>query len=378
MKHKNSFQLPKGMRDLLPAEARAKRKLENCLVNKFLSWGYEEVSTPVLEYYENLHPAETPEDQFFKFVDREGQILALRTDMTTPIARMTASQFSPRDYPLKFFYLTRVFRYENIQMGRQREFFQGGVEFIGSKGAAADGEVIALAAEILKESGLTDFQISLGHRDFLRGIIDELELDKDDEMEVLEAVWKKDYVKLETILNRIPAAPDLKEVILILPTLRGDIGVIHQASKVTKNPISQAALENLSEIYRLLKIYDVEEHVFIDFGIARDFDYYSGIIFEGYSPNVGAPILGGGRYDDLLDHYGAPAPATGFAIGLERLMLALGEAEHDPDALDYLIICHDLAAGIKKAQDLRRRGFTVRVAFSKKEALPRAKEVIEL
>lgn len=378
MKEKNSFQLPKGMRDLLPAEARAKRKLENCLINKFLSWGYEEVATPALEYYENLRPAETPEDQFFKLVDREGQILALRTDMTTPIARMTANHFSPADYPLKFFYLTRVFRYENIQMGRQREFYQGGVEFIGSKGAAADGEVIALAVETLKESGLADFQISLGHRDFLRGIIDQLKLDEEDELEVLKAVWKKDYVKLETILNRVQAASDIKEVILLLPTLRGDISVIHQASKVTNNPTSQAALENLAEIYRLLQVFGVEQHVFIDFGIVRDFDYYSGIIFEGYSPKVGAPILGGGRYDDLLSHYGAPAPATGFAIGLERLMLALGETEHDSDVLDYLVICQDWAAGIKKAQELRRSGFRVRTAFSKEEALPQAKEVIEL
>ncbi|MEL7565599.1 MAG: ATP phosphoribosyltransferase regulatory subunit [Dehalobacterium sp.] len=373
-----SFQLPKGMRDLLPDEARAKRKLENMLMNKFYAWGYDEVVTPVLEYYENLIPAETPEDQFFKLIDRQGHILALRTDMTTPIARMVANRFSLDDYPLKLFYLSNVFRYENIQMGRQREFYQAGVEYIGMPGPAADAEVIALAVECLRESGLNDFQISVGHRDFLRGVINQLELEEEFQEQLISAAWEKDYVALENLLHLCHGDADLKELILSLPSLRGNMSIVKKAVKLIKNPIALAALENLEEIYRLLKVYQANQPVFMDFGIVRDFDYYSGMVFEGYSPGIGAPICGGGRYDYLLGRYGLEAPATGFAIGLERLMLALGKPQEKSFFLDYLVISEDLEEGIKKAQELRRSGFSVRIAEKTLGSLPQAKEVIEL
>lgn len=378
MKQKTSLQLPKGMRDLLPDEARAKRKLENMLINKFFAWGYEEVVTPALEYYDNLIPAETPEDQFFKLIDRQGHILALRTDMTTPIARMVANRFSLDDYPLKFFYLSNVFRYENIQMGRQREFYQAGVEFIGVSGPTADAEIIALAVECLRESGLNDFQISVGHRDFLRGVIDQLELEEEDREQVISAVWEKDYVELENLLRHYQVDADLKGLILSLPSLRGNMSIVNKAAKLIKNPIALAALENLQEIYRLLKVYQVDQAVFVDFGIVRDFDYYSGMVFEGYSPGIGVPICGGGRYDYLLGRYGFEAPATGFAIGLERLMLALGKPQDKSFALDYLVISKNWEEGIKKAQELRRHGFSVRIVDKALGALPQAKEVIEL
>lgn len=378
MQQKNYLQLPKGMRDLLPDEARAKRKLENILIHKFFTWGYEEVVTPCLEYYVNLVPAETPEDQFFKLIDRQGDILALRTDMTTPIARMVANRINPNDYPLKFFYLANVFRYENIQMGRQREFYQAGVEFIGVPGPAADAEVIALAVECLREIGLKDFQISLGHRDFYRGIIAQLGLREEDEDRVISAVWEKDYVKLECLLRDYHVGSEVQELILSLPYLRGDISLVNKTAKLIKSPLALSALKNLEEIYRLLKVYGVEQNVFVDFGIVRDFDYYSGMVFEGYCPGVGAPICGGGRYDYLLAQYGLEAPATGFAIGLERLMLALGNSQDKAYSLDYLVLCNDWDEGIKKAQELRCQGYSVRIAHKSQGALPQAKEIIEL
>jgi len=378
LKQKTSLQLPKGMRDLLPDEARAKRKLENMLVNKFFAWGYDEVVTPVLEYYENLIPAETPEDQFFKLIDRQGHILALRTDMTTPIARMVANRFSLDDYPIKFFYLSNVFRYENTQMGRQREFYQAGVEYIGASGPTADAEVIALAVECLRESGLNNFQISVGHRDFLRGVINQLELEEEYQEQVISAVWEKDYVELENLLSVCQVNADLKELVVSLPSLRGNMCIVNKAAKLIKDPIALAALENLEEIYHLLKVYQVEQSVFMDFGIVRYFDYYSGMVFEGYSPEIGAPICGGGRYDYLLGRYGLEAPATGFAIGLERLMLALGKPQDKSFFLDYLIVCENWEEGIKKAQELRGNGFSVRIMEKAPGSLPQAKEVIEI
>lgn len=378
MKQKNRLQLPQGMRDLLPEEAGAKRRLENLFIHQCSSWGYREVVTPVLEYYDNMLPAETPEDQFFKLIDRQGDILALRTDMTTPIARMVANRFSPDGCPLRFFYLANVFRYENTQMGRQREFYQAGGELIGESGPAADAEIIALAIECLRKSRLKGFQMSISHIDFFRGIVDELDLAESDKEKIFSAVSRKDYVALEILLEHHPVHPKMKELILSLPSFRGDIGMIHKACKLIKNPVALAALENLGEIYRLLKVYGADQDVFVDFGMMRDFDYYSGMVFEGYSPGIGAPICGGGRYDDLLGQYGSPAPATGFAIGLERLMLALKEPKDIFFAPDYLVVSRDWEKGIKKAQELRRMGFSVLLADGRTGALPPAQKVMEI
>ncbi|ATW23404.1 hypothetical protein DCMF_00090 [Candidatus Formimonas warabiya] len=331
-----NLQIPSGMKDLLPDEARKKRNLENVLIAKFLDWSYQEVITPVLEYYDHLVPAETPDDQFFKLIDRRGNILALRTDMTTPIARMVSTRFSPEQYPLRLFYLSNVFRYENPQMGRQREFYQAGVELIGESGPAADAEAIALAAECLREAQLKGFQISIGHIDFFRGIVNELDVEAGVKERIIRSVAEKDFVELEILLETYRVNAEMKSLILSLPSIRGDISVVEKAEKLIKNPMAKAALENLRQVFQLLRVYGVDQDVFVDFGIMRDFDYYSGIVFEGYSPGVGVPICGGGRYDHLLGQYGSEAPATGFAIGIERLMLALEKQK--PQAKPFLTI----------------------------------------
>jgi len=360
---KMGFQLPPGMKDLLPGEASFKRKLENTFMDKFTSWGYQEVITPVLEYYQKMAWSEISEEQFFKLIDREGKILALRTDMTTPIARMVASRFHPEQLPLRLSYTANVFRFENPQTGRQREFYQAGVECIGEQGPAADAEVIALAVECLKESGLTGFQISIGHVGFLKGIIDQLPGDLAVKKKIMRALGQKDFVELEIILQTYRVEPHLKDFLLSLPSLRGDAGIIDKVAGTGKSTAAREALEDLREVFRLLRVYQVEKEVYVDFGLTRDFNYYSGIVFEGYSPGIGVPICGGGRYDHLLGLYGFPAPATGFAMGLERLMAALeGQNKAKKSIIDFLVIGTDWEKVVQKARELREQGFSVRIS----------------
>lgn len=378
MRKKNGFQLPKGMKDLLPGEARVKRNLEDLLVEKYSRWGYQEVMTPILEYYENLQPAETPEDQFFKLIDRQGQILALRTDMTTPIARMVASRMNGSRLPLRLFYAGNVFRYESPQMGRQREFCQAGVELIGDGKPSADAEIIALAVECLQEAGLEGFQISIGQIKFIKGIFEGIEVDEFTRENLLRALARKDFVELEILLERYQVNPETKNTILSLPSLRGDSSIIEEAGTLLVNETALQALDNLQEVFHYLKAYGVDREVFVDFGIMRDFEYYSGIVFEGYCPGVGAPICGGGRYDQLLGHYGLNCPATGFAIGLERLMLALEGKKviYDICDLDYLVVGKDFDQVISQAQELRRQGFRVQVAARAEDFSGHAKNMI--
>lgn len=380
MEKEVNLRLPLGMKDLLPGEAGFKRELESIMVKKFIKWGYYEIVTPVLEYYDNLVPAETPADQFFKLIDREGQILAMRTEMTTPIARVVASRLAEEIVPLRLFYVANVFRHESPQIGRQREFYQAGVELIGEKGPGADAEVIALAAECLRESGLENFQINIGQVKFVRGIIGELPLEEEIKKRIVRAIARKDLVGLEMLLERNRINDRMKELVLTLPSLRGDDTILSEAASLTQGWAAREALEELKEVFHLLQVYGAKKAVFVDFSIMRDFDYYTGIVFEGYSPGIGAPICGGGRYDRLLAQYGLPSPATGFAIGLERLMLALEEQGKTDklQAVDYLIVTQDRAKAIAKAQELRRQGFSVLVSSGQKAFSPVAKNIIEV
>ena len=380
MKGIEGLQLPAGMRDLLPGEAKYRRRLEDILVRKFLAWGYQETITPVLEFYENLLSSGVPPEQLFKLIDRQGQILALRPDMTTPIARMVSAKIDPESFPRRIFYAASVFRHESPQMGRQREFFQAGVELIGEAGVAGDAEVIALAVEAMHGVGLRGFQLSVGEVAFLKGVVSRLDLAESVQEAVIAAIYGKDFVQLEMLLAAHGVQPKEKALLLSLPSLRGGIEVLTKAARMTSGTAASAALERLREVFSLLQVYGVVENVFIDFGIVRDFDYYSGMVFEGYCPGLGAPVCGGGRYDGLLSRFGMDAPATGFAIGLERLAIALdhqGLPENIPE-VDYLIVSENHPAAIQKAQELRCQGFSVQTATGLGKISPGVGRIIEL
>lgn len=327
MMSKMMWPIPTGLKDLLPEEAKRQRALEMNLANLFERWGYQEVITPAFEYYETLSMDLGSEvDELFKFFDREGRLLALRSDMTTPIARVVATRLRNNPMPLRLFYLANVFRYEAPQAGRQREFYQAGVEFIGQADAQADAEVIALAVEALESSGLQDFQISLGQIEIFNGLMEESGLSQEQKRKVKETIARRDLVGLESLLNEFEVPARQMDSILRLPHLRGGAEVFGKARVLTTNDRAQAALDNLAQVFELLESRGQAGRVCVDLGVLRGFDYYTGVVFEGYTADLGFPICGGGRYDKLLGKFGFECPATGFAMGLERLILSLNKS----------------------------------------------------
>ena len=306
-------------------DAARKRGMENELARLFLSWGYQEVITPTFEYYETLRASapETADDSTFRFFDRSGRMLALRPDMTTPIARVAVMRMRERPLPLRLFYLANVFRQEETQAGRQCEFYQAGVELLGAGGVAADAEVVALAVEALLAAGLSDFQVCLGQVDFISGIMAEAGLDAVTAHKVKQALIERNMVGLGELLAESGIEPGNRDLLQQLPMLHGKLDMLRNVRQRVKNQISQAALDNLAEIYHLLEKYGIDRYVMFDLGIIRDFDYYTGMVFETYTTGLGYPICGGGRYDRMAGSFGREQPATGFALGIERVLLAL-------------------------------------------------------
>lgn len=354
------LQIPAGVKDVLPQEAWAKRCLETALVNLFERWGYQEVATPTFEFYEVVREEENAKDQLFKFIDREGRILALRPDMTTPIARMVTTHWQNGLMPFRLYYTGSVFRYESVQTGKQREFSQAGVELIGAQGVGADAEVVALAIEALRACSLENFRLGIGQAAIAKGLIEQITQDPLVAKRLKQAIIRKDFVALETILEGEGCSEQQKKQLQELATLHGSKEVLDKARKLSTDPQVLNQLDSLEEVYEILEDYGLAHYIFFDFSILRDFDYYTGIVFEGYTPGLGYPVCGGGRYDGLLAKFGFDAPAIGFALGLERVLLAQNQPLVRPP-VDYLLVGGDFGTMLKEAQKLREKGYRVEV-----------------
>ena len=377
---KNGFvpQIPYGTRDFLPYEANQKRVIESSLAQLFARWGYDEIVTPTFEYLETLAVGVDNDvlPNMFKFFDKNNRTLALRSDMTTPLARVAATRLRETETPLRLFYLTNVFRYEQAQAGRQCEFYQAGVELMGVPGPSADAEIVALAVGAMLDTGLQNFQISLGQVEFIHGIMDEHELTPQQGAKIKQCMLRRDLVGLEETLAKSGLTKAGQKILQQIPLLHGREDMLEKTYQLVNNPVSKAALDNLAEIYSLLKSYGVDKYVNFDLGIMRDLDYYTGMVFEGYTPGLGFPLCGGGRYDNLVASFGVSCPATGFALGIERVLLAMerqGIAVACASKNIYIgWDAESLPAAIRQAAELRNAGKSVELSLlpqSREEAL---------
>lgn len=321
--------IPAGTRDLLVGEAKKRRILENRLAELFESQGFDEVMTPTLEFFETMavEMGEELENQLYRLFDRDGRLLVLRPDMTTPIARLAATRMRHHELPLRLFYIANVFRYESPQAGRMREFGQAGVELIGKRESGADAEIIALAVNALRSSGLRDFQLSLGQIPVFNAIMKEVSLPEPVVRQIKSAIARKDLVGLEGVLDAHQVTDGRRELILEISDLQGGREVIGRARSMVNSDYARQAIDRLEDVFDHLGDFGVEEAVQLDLGLLRGFDYYTGIVFEGYTTDLGFTICGGGRYDNLLEKFGFPCPAIGFALGLDRVLLALANQQ---------------------------------------------------
>lgn len=354
------IQVPVGTGDFLPDECRAKRKLEATFRESFRLNGYHEIETPSFEYYDVFMQKSVPyvQENMIKFFDREGRILALRPDMTGPIARIAATHLLEQSSVQRLCYIGNVFGFKEEYDRAERT--QAGVELIGKKGAIADAEVIAVAIQSLLQANLDDFKIDIGQVAFFKGLIEDANLSEEQQEKLRLMVDTKNTVDLEYEISRLSLTDDVRESLLELPNLFGGKEVLKQANDMARNKSSQFAVQNIQEVYNILCDYGYEEYISIDFGLLSNFNYYSGILFRGIADGIGVPILSGGRYDELTKEFGKEAAATGFAIGIRELLIVLesqGKLTRDNGKIK-IIRCDakTRTEAYKYAQQLRSEG----------------------
>jgi len=316
-------QVPDGVEDCLPEECAIKRDIENRLRSEFYKSGYDEIETPAYEYYDVFQGGvgSYMQESMIKFIDPKGRILVLRPDITVPIARVAATKLGGG--VKRLFYIQDSFSCAEPAAGKAGQFTQAGVELIGDAAYQADAEVIALAVRALKTAGLREFTIDIGQVAFFKGLINGLQCNDNQADELRHAVDSKDIGAIESAAEKIGMGAYLKEKILRLPGLFGKKEVFDEALSLSDSGECAAAVENLRNVYALLESLGLEEHISVDLGILHDIAYYSGIIFRGITPGIGFPVVSGGRYDGLLERFGEPAAATGFALGIKRVMIAM-------------------------------------------------------
>jgi ATP phosphoribosyltransferase regulatory subunit len=341
--------IPDGTRFTLPPEWEWRETLRTKLERVLSAWGYEAVQTPSLEVYDPMHPQA---DKSFKLVDRDGTVLALRGEYTTAISSLVRANFPDGPFPLRLRYAGQLWtRARDAELGRQREFTQVGAELLGVSTPLADSEVVTLALECLQSVGFAGVAIELGHPGFVRAVLSQTKLEAQAIEKLRSLIHRKNAPELSQELQTHGIAGRTRDSVMALIDLYGSKDVLLEAQQFALNDAAKQALEELRAVADQLP----SEGVLFDVGIARRLDYYSGMIFQAYTPDFGQPLAGGGRYDGA-NQATSSLPACGFALGLERIMTALGglESIKPPSAI----------ADSSTAQKLRAKGWRVENAWT--------------
>lgn len=357
------FHTPEGVRDICQEECRQKLLIQKKIRRIFHLYGFQDIETPTFEFFEvfSREVGTTPSKELYKFFDREGNTLVLRPDFTPSIARCAVSCFPLNMEPVRLCYAGNTFVNNSSFQGRMKEATQMGAERIGDSSSDADAEMLAMVVNCLLETGLRDFQISVGEVNFFKALLEDAK--KDDEMErkLRELISNKNNFGVEELIRGQNHPKELENAFFQLPYLFGDAEILKKAKKLTSNQRAIRAIHRLEEIYEILKCYGYENYVTFDLGMLSKYRYYTGIIFQAYTYGTGEPIVKGGRYDNLLEHFGKAAAASGFGISIDQLMLALSRQnipvtvpEEEEIILSYTI--ENRRDAIVQAVNLRREG----------------------
>lgn len=318
---------PRGTRDFLFDEMEERKYVENTFRRIFEIYGFREIKTPLFEELSlfTLKSGEGIIEQIYHFQDKGGRDLALRPELTAPVARLYVKEFQKMVKPLKMYYFGSCFRYERPQAGRWRQFWQFGCELIGGNLPESEAEIIVLASHCLTEIGLKDYEFHIGHLGILRGILRKADIAKDDQDQIMAIIDKGDVEELKNLMKNLEIKNHHRKILLKLIGMKGHREIIDEVYELVKdNEDSLKSLDSLNDLLDTLEAYGFHDYI-INLGIARGLDYYSGTVFEIYVKGLGAQkqVSGGGTYNLIEMFGGEPVVSTGFAFGFDRVLDAL-------------------------------------------------------
>ncbi|WP_276955883.1 histidine--tRNA ligase [Methanobrevibacter woesei] len=375
------FTRPRGTRDFLFTEMRERKEAESTLRNVFENYGFQEIKTPLFEELKlfTTKSGEEIVDQLYNFKDKSDRELALRPELTAPVARLYLNELQKTTAkPIKLYYYGSCFRYERPQKGRFRQFWQFGCELIGAKSPEGEAEVISMCNESLESLGITPADININHLGIIRGLFAHFNIDTKTQREIMVIIDKGDKELLKESLvgdNPVIDNEELNNVLLNLIDMVGGKEILPDIEELVK-PYGEPkeALAELEELVKTLDSFGVDNYT-LNLGVARGLDYYTGIVFEVYIPELGAQkqVCGGGTYSLIKVFGGEEIESTGFAFGFDRLMNAIEELNGEKELKPYLDVFvapindETRQKSFEITQTLRKNGIATDVDLNRKK-----------
>lgn len=353
---------PEGVRDIYGNELAGKEHIEQVIGEKLSCFGYESIETPTFEFFDvfSKEIGTIPSKELYKFFDKEGNTLVLRPDFTPSIARCAAKYYMDETQPIRFCYKGNTFINTGSLQGKLKEVTQMGAELMNDDSVEADAEMIALVVESLLQTGLKEFQISIGEVEYFKGLCEEAGLSLETAEDLRELISGKNLFGAEELLKERNVCTEERERLLKISDFFGAVEILDEAEEQVHNETSKQAVLHLKKLYEVLKAYGVEKYVSFDLGMLSKYHYYTGVIFKAFSYGVGDAIVKGGRYDKLLGYFGKSAPAIGFAVVIDDLLLSLerqnGTYQEKPVVQKITYTESNYTEKLKTAQALRSEG----------------------
>lgn len=335
---------PEGVRDIYNKECSKKLSLQRRMNHVFHLYGYHDIQTPTFEFFDVFRKevGTIESKELYRFFDREGNILALRPDITPSVARAAATIGEQEPLQMRLCYVGNTFINHTSYQGRPKEHTQMGAELIGDDSVEADAEMLALAIDSMKNAGLSKFQLNVGNADFFQALIDDTGLEPEGEQRLRELINNRNYFGADDYLKEQDVKESTKKAFEALPSLIGGVEVLAKAKAIAPSPKAAAAISRLETVFEMLEYYDVQQYVTFDLSMSGTYGYYTGIILRGYTYGTGDAVVKGGRYDHLLEKFGHASPSIGFVIMLDELMNALNRQKiHIPYPDANTLILYD-------------------------------------
>lgn len=377
-----ALHIPEGVKDYSGEEAALKEKIQSQVKKVFITHSYNLIETPTFEYLDvfTIGEGSFQKPSLYNLVSRQGEVMALRSDMTRAIARVVCTQKSKHYLPKRYAYVTNSFRYPERYRGQLHEFTQAGVELIGKNSLEADAEVIKLAISSLKKIGLSDFTVHIGSSQFLEYTLSSLGLDEESKTAIYEAIEVKNMVQLKMILQNSNIDTEMLNLLLELTQCAGQIELLRNVKRKISDTKVLLALDELETLYEILVDYGVNDYVLFDFSILSFGKYYTGMMFQIFTYGIGSALVEGGRYDNLILQFGTDLPAVGFGMNINLVMQHLMQKQglEDLQKRRTLVVSNDLTrkACIEVSGALRSQGLVIENSLTShlEEALNYAKE----
>lgn len=354
---------PEGVRDIYHSECKKKKALEQKLHDVLALYGYQDIETPTFEFFDifNSDTGTVSSREMFKFFDRNNNTLVLRPDMTPSIARSVAKYYYDCEYPLRLSYVGNTFMNNHSYQGKLAEKTELGAEHINDDSPEADAEAVIMMIDCFLAAGIVDFRIDIGQTEFYRAVIDGLEVSDKIKEKIHQLIENKNSLGMELLLSELDIDGEYRRILSEYNELYGDVSMLGMARTLTSSPRCLRAVERLEQVYEVVRQYGYEKYISFDLGMVNYYDYYTGIIFRGYTYGTGDAIGKGGRYDNLLIQFGKNAPAIGFTILIDDLLLALSRQDIKVSIRDYdyavlLYKKEDTSKAIPIANGLRQDG----------------------